>query len=196
MKHGVQKNPVVLPLINVATTLSIEALFRAHAPYLWRVLRRLGMTEADAEDLCQEAFVVAHRNQASFRGDSSERTWLYGICVRLASDHRKKAHIRKERVQSTPPDSAMPAPQHEAAENQQAKAMLDQALSVLDEERRAVFVLYEIEDMSLREIAECLGIPLQTAYSRLKSGRHEVTNRFAHAFDVDVQAPARRMEGS
>jgi RNA polymerase sigma-70 factor, ECF subfamily len=186
----------MLPPTTVASSLPIAALFKAHAPYLWRVLRRMGMGEADADDLCQEAFMVAHRNQASFRGESSERTWLYGICVRLASDHRKKAHVRKEHAVASLPEVTVQAAQHDELESQQARALLDKALAALDEDRRAVFVLYEIEDLSLQEIADCLHIPLQTAYSRLKSGRQQLTNAFQTAFEVAPQATARAMEGS
>jgi RNA polymerase sigma-70 factor, ECF subfamily len=179
----------------VASLLPISSLFKAHAPYLWRVVRRLGVGEADADDLCQEAFVIAHRNHGSFRGESSERTWLYGICVRLVSDHRKRAHVRNEYAVATLPEVAVEAMQHEAAERRQARAMLDSALNRLDEERRTVFVLYEIEDMSLQEIATCLQLPLQTVYSRLKSARQELSNVFQAAFDVASPVSANAVEG-
>lgn len=139
--------------------------------------------------------MIAHRNQVSFRGESSERTWLYGICVRLVSDHRKKAHVRREQAVATPPEVAVEAMQHDVAEKRQARVMLDRALDALEEERRAVFVLYEIEDMSLQEIADCLKLPLQTVYSRLKSARQELSNVFQAAFGVTSPVAANAMEG-
>ena len=64
---------------------AFTGLFREHAPYVWRVLRRLGVAEADVEDACQEVFLVVHRRAESFDGTSSVKTWIYGICVRVAS---------------------------------------------------------------------------------------------------------------
>ncbi|MDX2024348.1 MAG: RNA polymerase sigma factor [Deltaproteobacteria bacterium] len=162
----------------MSSLLDLPALFREHAPYLWRVLRRLGASATDAEDLCQEVFLVAHRNQATFRGDSSPRTWLYGIAVRVAADLRNKAHMRQERSVAVLPETLVEATQDDALEQQRARVLLDRALAGLDAERRAVFVLYEIEDLTLQEIADCLQVPLQTVYSRLKSARQEVLALF------------------
>src|SRR4051812_1143348 len=77
---------------------TVAEVFREHAPFVWRALRRLGVREADVEDACQEVFVVVHRRLADFEGRSSVRTWVYGICVRVASDWRKRAHVRREIV--------------------------------------------------------------------------------------------------
>ena len=70
---------------------SMRQIFDEHARYIWRTLRHLGIPEADAPDLCQEVFVTVHRRLASFEGRSSLRTWLYGICIRVASEHRRYA---------------------------------------------------------------------------------------------------------
>ena len=68
----------------------LAAIFREHAPYVWRVLRRMGVREADVEDVTQEVFVVVHRRLPEFEGRSAMRTWIYGICLRVASDHRRR----------------------------------------------------------------------------------------------------------
>jgi len=89
--------------------------------------------------------------------------------------------MKRERVMAEPPDSMVPPPQAESLAVKEARATLNRILDQLDEKKRAVFVLYEIERLSLREIAEALDLPLQTAYSRLKSARTEVT-RLAKQF--------------
>ncbi|MEC7523136.1 MAG: sigma-70 family RNA polymerase sigma factor [Myxococcota bacterium] len=150
---------------------SFAEIFHAHAPRVWRALRRLGVREADVEDLCQEVFVVVHRKLPTFEGRSALSTWIYGICVRVASDHRKRAHVRRERPTDEVPDERQSAPQLKELERVQLRALLDEALEQLDDDKRAVFVLYELEQLEMPEIATALGCPLQTAYSRLYAGR-------------------------
>lgn len=152
----------------------LAQIFRAHAPFVWRVLRRLGVREADVEDVAQEVFVVVHRRLPDFEGRSSVQTWVYGICVRVASDHRRRAHVRREEATSRPPERVGSAPQGKELEAREARAILDAALGTLDEAKRAVLVLYEIEEVPMKEVAEALGCPLQTAYSRLAAARREL----------------------
>jgi RNA polymerase sigma-70 factor (ECF subfamily) len=141
--------------------LSTAEVFAEHGRYAWRVLRRLGVAEADADDVCQEVFVVVHRKLPEFAGESSVRTWVYGICVRVASDHRRRAHVRREVPTDAPPDRTVGPAQEDAAALRQACAQLDAILDTLDEGKRAVFVLYEIEDLTMAEVALAVGCPLQ-----------------------------------
>jgi RNA polymerase sigma-70 factor (ECF subfamily) len=158
---------------------SFREIFREHAPFVWRVLRRLGVGEADVEDVAQEVFLVVHRRLAEFEGRSKLRTWIYGIAVRVASDHRRRAHVRRELATDRPPERAGSAPQPKELEQRQARALLDAALARLDEDKRAVFVLFEIEEVAMKEIAEAVGCPLQTAYSRLHAARRELKEALA-----------------
>jgi RNA polymerase sigma-70 factor (ECF subfamily) len=151
-----------------------RAVFREHASSVWRALRRLGVREADVEDVAQEVFVVVHRRLPEFEGRSTLRTWLYGICVRAASDHRRRAHIRREQPSEGLAEERQSAPQLAELERAQARAWLDDALEGLDDDKRAVFVLYEIEELTMPEIAEALGCPLKTAYARLYAARDRV----------------------
>lgn len=153
---------------------SFETIFREHAPLVWRALRRLGVRDADIEDVSQEVFVIVHRKLPTFEHRSALSTWVYGIAVRVASDYRKRAHIRRERPTDQMPDERQSAPQLKELEREQARALLDAALDKLDDDKRAVFVLYEIEDLDMPEVAEALGCPLQTAYSRLYAARKRV----------------------
>lgn len=155
---------------------SLAEVFREYAPFAWRALRRLGIPEADVEDVCQEVFVVVHRKLPEFEGRSSMKTWLYGICARTASDYRRSGRVRREIVTDSPPDASHEAPQHEVVALRQARAALDRILDQLDDDKRAVFVLYEIEELAMAEVAEALSCPLQTAYSRLHAARKLVAS--------------------
>jgi RNA polymerase sigma-70 factor (ECF subfamily) len=143
---------------------------------VWRALLRLGVSRADVDDICQEVFLVVHRKLPEFEGRSSARTWLYGICVRTAADYRR---IRVRRSPPAP-DSQRPTVGEHPQEQEkvlairQACAILDQILDELDDEKRAVFVLYEIEELTMAEVASALDCPLQTAYSRLHAARRGV----------------------
>lgn len=159
---------------SAATAPRFEELFRTHAPSVWRVLRRLGVREADVEDQCQEVFVVVHRKLAEFEGRSQFKTWIYGICLRVASDYRRRAHVRREEPTADVPEQQHSPPQARLLERAQARALLDAALAELDEDKRAVFVLYEIEEVPMAEVALAAGCPLQTAYSRLHAARRRV----------------------
>jgi RNA polymerase sigma-70 factor (ECF subfamily) len=150
---------------------TLADIFRQHAPFVWRALRRLGVAESDVEDVCQEVFVVVHRRLGDFEGRSSLRTWIYGICTRTASDYRRSGRVRREIVTDAPPDAPQEGAQQDVVALKQARRKLDRILDTLDDDKRAVFVLYEIEELTMAEVAEAVGCPLQTAYSRLHAAR-------------------------
>ncbi|WP_437319724.1 RNA polymerase sigma factor [Sorangium sp. So ce385] len=154
--------------------MTLQQIFEENASYVWRVLRRLGVRDADVEDVCQEVFLVVHRKLDTFDGSSALRTWLYGICLRLASEYRRRPHRRREEVAGTVPEQIMAAPQDETLDRRRALDRLDAALDQLDDDKRAVFVLYEIEQLPMAEIAQAAGCPLQTAYSRLRAARAQI----------------------
>jgi RNA polymerase sigma-70 factor (ECF subfamily) len=116
-------------------------------------------------------FVVVHRKLDSFEGRSSIRTWVYGICIRTASDYRRRAHVRREQAVDEVPSPTLEANQEDEVERARYRKRLLELLAELDEEKRQVFVLYEIEELEMKEIAEVMGTPLQTAYSRLRAAR-------------------------
>src|SRR5688500_11586530 len=154
--------------------LDFRTVFEKHMPLAWRALRRLGVREADVPDVCQEVFMVIHRRLDDFDRSMSMPSWIYGICVRVASQYRRRAPQRREVGAEQLPELTFPAQQEEAAERRRARERLDLVLSRLDEQRREVFVLYEIEELPMKEVAAALGCPLQTAYSRLHAARLEV----------------------
>jgi RNA polymerase sigma-70 factor (ECF subfamily) len=165
----------------------LAALFREYAPFVWRTLRRLGLSAADADDATQEVFLVVNRKLAGFEGRSSLRTWLYGISVRTAFSSRRRARSAPTPEPESEASSA-PGPEEQVA-LAEARVMLDQALTRLDPDKRAVFVLYEIERLSMAEISEALDCPLQTAYSRLHAARARVTEVVAKLAKVEGSGP-------
>lgn len=156
------------------TAQSFRAVYTENAAFVWRVLRRLGIRPADLEDVCQEVFVVVHRKLPGFEHRSGLRTWLYGIAVRCASDHRRRAHVQHETPSDVLDDRAADATQPADVAQRQARALLDAMIDALDDDKRTVFVLFELEELPMSEIAEIVGCPLQTAYSRLHAAREQV----------------------
>jgi RNA polymerase sigma-70 factor (ECF subfamily) len=128
----------------------------------------------DLEDALQEVFVVVHRRLSEYREEQKLRAWLYAISVRVARDFRRKRMRRREQLTATPPDSARDASQLENVANRQAVELAQRLLQALPENQRAVFLLYEVEQMPMSEVAEALKCPLHTAYSRLKKARERV----------------------
>ena len=152
-------------------SMDFDAVVAEHGPYVWRVLRRLGVRPADVEDVWQETFIVVHRKLDAFEGRSQLRTWLSAIAVRVASDYRNRAHRRREHATEELPEDASAASQHDDFVEQERRALLDRLMNELKPEQREVIVLYEFAELPMQEVAEALGCPLQTAYSRLHAGR-------------------------
>jgi len=142
------------------------------------VLRHLGVPGADLQDQAQEVFLAVFRGLEGFEGRSALRTWVYGICVRVASNHRRRAYVRRERSVSEPPEQALEPDQPRALEEGRGWPGLRRLLDTLDPDKRDVFVLYELEELPMREVAEACGCPLQTAYSRLHAARRVLLEKY------------------
>jgi RNA polymerase sigma-70 factor (ECF subfamily) len=157
--------------------LSFASLFESQASFVWRVLARLGIPTADLPDVSQEVFLSAHKLLPTFEQRCSVTTWLYGICVRVASTHRRRLMRRREQLTSAPPEGASFGSALSADVAVQ-RERLERVLYQLPEEQAHVFVLYELEELTMSEVAAALGCPLQTAYSRLYSARKAVLAAF------------------
>ncbi len=170
---------------------TFEAVFRAHAPYVWRVLRRLGVRPADVEDVCQEVFLVVHRRFDTFHGGSAMRTWIYGIATRVASEYRRRPYRRHEEPAGDDlPQTAVDAGQDERIDRRRALDLLDLSLEKLDEDKRAVFVLFEVEEMAMTDVAAAVGCPVQTAYARLYAARRIVQAEMGRSASLDDEGAA------
>jgi RNA polymerase sigma-70 factor (ECF subfamily) len=148
-------------------------VYREGFPFVWRCLRGLGVRDTALDDATQDVFVVVHRRLDTFRGDSSLRTWLYGIVRNVASNHRRRS-LRKSPTDPLDPTlpSTAPGPL-EQVEDAEAAAFVQDFVGGLDDKKRDVFVLVLIEELSIPEVAEMLSIPVNTAYTRLRSVRAE-----------------------
>lgn len=166
--------PSGVVMAGTSATLDVAQVYAEHVRVVWRFLSSLGVRDADLEDLCQEVFLVVHRRLAEFDGLHPITTWLYAICLRVASAHRRKAHMRYERIVEDPPDFAVDATQTDDVARAEAQRFLRRALDALDEEKRAVFVLFELEMQPMTEVARAVGAPLQTAYARLYAARQQI----------------------
>jgi RNA polymerase sigma-70 factor (ECF subfamily) len=161
---------------------AFRMLYERQVDFVWRNLRRLGVDEADAEDRTQEVFVVAHRRFDEFedRGHGP-RAWLFQIVLRVASDARRHRRRHPEDPDGgTAMGRASVAPaQADELLRREALSRLDAALATIEVGRRAVLVMHEIEEMTAPEIAQALGIPLNTVYSRLRVARQELEEALA-----------------
>ena len=151
-----------------------ESLYREHAGYVLFSLRRLGVHERDLEDLAHELFIVVARKLDEHDPSRPLRPWLFGIAFRVALDYRRSARFRREQLDNDdaePVDVSPGADQlMEVAEKQR---LVHRALDTLRMEQRAVFVLHDLDGTKVPEIATALGIPLNTAYSRLRLAREQ-----------------------
>jgi RNA polymerase sigma-70 factor (ECF subfamily) len=156
-----------------ATEASWADLYEAHAAFVWRSLRRLGVDASSVDDATQDVFLVAFQRHAEFEGRSSYRTWLYGIAFHVAQRFaRATARSAAEPFDEGLVDTTGLSPQ-EALARTQAVRRLYAVLEELEYDRRVVFVMTELEQMSAPEIAELTRAPLNTVYSRLRGARKD-----------------------
>ena len=150
-------------------------VYSQNVTFVWRTLRALGVSEAAVADAAQDAFVVVHRKLPDFDGRCAIRTWLFHIVYLVACEYRRKA-LRTaghepiaDALRDGGPDPA------EAFERREASSLLGALLAELDDDRRVVLVLAEIEEMTVPEIAQIVGAPLNTVYTRLRRARLQIS---------------------
>jgi RNA polymerase sigma-70 factor, ECF subfamily len=159
--------------------LDFDAVYHEMADFVWRAARRMGVSATDAEDVVQEVFVIVHRRLAEFEGRAQLKTWLFRILVRLVK-HHFRTQKRKPGDRATESGTELqslvssqvrgPA---DALERAEALRLVDRLLSRLDHDKRVVFVLAEMEEMTLAEIAEVVESNPNTVASRLRAARKE-----------------------
>ena len=150
-----------------------KSIYEAELDYVWNSLRRLGVAPAHLEDLTHDVFAVAWKKLADYDPSRPIRPWLFGIAMRLASDFRQLAWQKRE-VSGDDVDAQDAAPtSDEWVARRQAQAMVKKALDTLPMERRAVFVMHELDGIAIPEVAQALDVPLNTAYSRLRLARRD-----------------------
>ena len=173
------------PISDKPVKLSAREIAEAGARFVPQTLRYLGVLENGLMDAVQDVFVVALRRREDFEGRSALRTWLYGICVRVAHDHRRRARSRRESLVEHLPEVSVGAPQEVSVEQAEWRRALVRLLEELDENQRAVFVLYEIQGLPMKDVADALGCPLRTAYFRHQSAKRRVLEAFGQLENAD-----------
>ncbi len=156
--------------------------------FIWRSLRRFGLSDDRADDAAQQVFIIASRKLDVIRPEA-ERSFLFGTAMRVASDMRRSAVARREIAHADPAgdlaDTSISP--DELIDQRRAREMLDGVLHAMEEDMRAVFVLFELEEMPTAEIAALLAIPPGTVASRLRRAREE--------FEVQIARIKKRRGG-
>jgi RNA polymerase sigma-70 factor, ECF subfamily len=163
---------------------SFDAVYEEHFAFVWRTARRLGVPESAADDVVQDTFVVLHRRLAEYDGETAMRRWLVGILTRVVADHRRRYRRKEAACVPHPEDSERalasngPAPSEEA-ERAESLRLLDALLAEIDEDKREVLMLAQLEEMTVPEIAELLGDNVNTVYARLRAARRDFDAAYA-----------------
>jgi RNA polymerase sigma-70 factor (ECF subfamily) len=154
-------------------TEEFQACYRRDFSYVVHALRRLGVKNAELEDVAHDVFVAVFRHFGERDPARPMRPWLFGFCFRIASDHRKLARHRHE-APETANEATDPArlPDEQVADERLRRQLLA-ALDAMDFEKRSLVVMHDLEGIAVPEIAELLAVPLNTAYSRLRLARAE-----------------------
>jgi RNA polymerase sigma-70 factor, ECF subfamily len=164
-----------------ATTLG--DIYEAHFDFVWRNLRRIGVPDAAAEDAAQDVFLVAHRRLSDFQHRSSMTTWLFGILLRVASDYRRTNARHVARLASVRVDTSTTTLQdttpHDLLSRSRAVRLLQSLLDTLDDDKRAIFVMVELEEIPVGEAAKTLRLNNNTAHARLRAARSQFQEALA-----------------
>jgi RNA polymerase sigma-70 factor, ECF subfamily len=157
-------------------TLDFDVVYREHFDFVWRNLRRLGVTESGLRDAAQDVFLVVHRRLREFEPRGSLRSWLYSILRRVAAAHKRQDGRRRSDDSEQADllaDESTASPEHCAVHSQALRLLLG-LLDRLDDDKRDALVLVDLEGMSAPEASAILELNLNTLYSRLRSARQQM----------------------
>lgn len=158
---------------------TLQEVYARHSGFVWRVVRRLGVPDHAVEDVMHEVFLVVHRRLHEFDGRVAMTTWLYHQARGVVSNHRRSARRERRRLQLVDARPApAPDPERETARDE-AAAFVRRFLEGLEPDKREIFELAELEGLPMPQIAQMVGINLNTAHSRLRAARQ----RFQRAVD-------------
>jgi RNA polymerase sigma-70 factor, ECF subfamily len=152
----------------------LGAMFDEHFDYVWGSLRRLGVRPCDVEDQVHEVFLRVRGRLADYDTSRPVKPWLFGFAFRVASDHRRLARHRVE-VLGAPVEAVAPAPSAlESLEADEERSLVEEALEELELDRCAVLIMHDVDEVPIPAVAQELGIPVGTAYSRLRMAREDL----------------------
>lgn len=173
----------------------LEAVYREHHGFVWSSLLRLGVPASNVDDACQDVFLIVFRRLDDFEARSELRTWLFAIARRVAFRHRRGAQRAERKAKALAAEPVPVVSLEERFEKRQAAELVLEAMDALDEDKRAALVMHVLEGLSGPEVAAFLGLPVDTAYSRIKAGRRVLRARLSALGvedDADLYASARR----
>lgn len=178
----------VSPLPVTRPAILFSEVYTRYYRFVWRVLRALGVPHAAMEDVAQDVFVVVHRRLPEFEGRSDVRTWLFRIVRWVVTDDRRRRRAKPahESLDGVAIVDGGPGPFEMAARGEVVRT-LERILSRMDEEKRIVFVLMDLEEMNAPEVAELLAVNVNTVYSRLRLAREQ----FRRLYDAGNESQER-----
>jgi RNA polymerase sigma-70 factor (ECF subfamily) len=153
-------------------------IYEGSFDFVWRSARRLGAQQTQVDDVVQEVFLVVHRRLGEFEGRSSLKTWLFGITRRVVGGYHRTARRKPTEPLGEREVSSYDDPEQRCSALQ-GQALLHALLDQLDTEKREVFVLSELEEMSGPEIALALDLNLNTMHARLRAARRDFEQALA-----------------
>jgi RNA polymerase sigma-70 factor, ECF subfamily len=159
-----------------ASALDVRTIYRDQGRFVWLSLQRLGINPSDLDDVAQDVFMIVHRRLDTFDRRARITTWLFGICMRVAANYRRRRRWTRE-VLSGGSEDERPAALVAADDvlvRREQRELAERALNRLEVAKRATFVMFEIESLSCLEIAEVMNVPVGTVYSRLHSARRQL----------------------
>lgn len=163
------------PAVEGVRAAQFHALFSNEFPWMWTTLRRLGVKPGDVEDVAHDVFMQVFRKFETYDPARPRRPWLFAFAYRTASDYRRLARHRELPTEELPEAPSSSPTALDLMEREERGALVHDALATLDFERRAVLVAFEMDGTPMKDIAEALQIPLNTAYSRLRLAREDFT---------------------
>lgn len=162
---------------------SFRSVYESYFDFVWSSARRLGVPADAIDDVVQEVFIVVHARLHTVEQPASLRSWIYSVLRRTVSMYHRGRRTRAARESTAPspgdrPDPMQPSPLDLAVLGDEMRHLWH-LLGALDEVKREILVLAELEEMTVPEIAQATGVPLNTAYSRLRAARQEFNAAFA-----------------
>ena len=160
---------------------NLTTIFRDHGQFIWLSLQRFGVRLPDLDDLAQDVFMVVHRKVSRLDPRGPIRPWLFGFCMRVAANYRRRRRWKVEMPSSG-------RDHNRAAEVPLADDLLikgedrelaERALTTLEVDKRAIIVMFEIEELPCAEIAELMNVPVGTVYSWLHAARRQLKEALA-----------------